>query len=204
MKKMFMSFIIMFVLFFCIGTVNAENNLNFEWKNDSISSGANETLVEITDGYLMAGYDEDFLAHIVKFDMEGKEIDSVTFEDNFTVVGVHERDGKYYAVVLDDWWLVSIYVLDTNLEIIDSVKYDYYIYDFNDVVYFGDEYIYMTSTGFYEYGGIADEYDEEFYLMMQVSYDLEDMKLIEYTDGDWEDDVEILMDVYPDQITSMN
>lgn len=198
MKKIFKSFIIMFVLFFCIGTVNAENILNFEWKNDFISSEANETLVEVTDGYLMAGYNEDFLAHIVKFDKKGEELDSITFEDNFTVVGVHEKDGKYYAVVLDDWWLVSIYVLDTDLEIIDSVKYDYYIYDFNDVVHFGEEYIYMTSTGFYEFGGIADEFDEEFYLMMQVSYDLEDMKLVEYTDSDWEDDVELLMDVYPD------
>lgn len=197
MKKMLKSFVIMFVLFFCVGTVNAETNLTYEWKNDVISSEANETLVEVTDGYLMAGYDEDFVAKIVKFDKEGKELDSITFDGQFTVVGVHEKDSKYYAVVLDDWWLVSIYVLDTKLEIIDSVSYDYYIYDFNDVVYFGEDYIYMTSTGWYEYGGIADEDDENFYLMMKVSYDLEDMKLVDYAEESWEDNVNLLMDAYP-------
>lgn len=197
MKKMLKSFVVMFVFFFGILFVNAETNLAFEWKNDFIGNEANETLVEVTDGYLMTGYDEDFVAQIVKFDKEGNEVDSITFDGKFTVVGVHEKDSKYYAVVLDDWWLVSVYVLDTELEILDSVSYNYYIYDFNDVVHFGDEYIYMTSTGFYAYGGIADEYDEEFYLMMEVSYDLEDMNLVEYVGEDWKDNVEILMDVYP-------
>lgn len=198
MKKVLKSFIAIIALFLCLGTVNAKGDLAFEWKNDFISSEANESLVKVSDGYLLSGYNEDFLGHIVKLNEEGEEVAKITFESDFTVVGVHEKDDKYYAVVLDDWWLISIYVLDTNLEILDSVKYNYYIYDFNDVVYFGDDAIYMTSTGWYEYGGIADENDENFYLMMSVSYDLKEMKLIDYTNSNWEEDVEILMNVYPD------
>lgn len=183
------------LFFFAFTSISlASEDLKFGWKNDNISAEWNESIVEISDGYILGGYNEDFLAHIVKFNNNGEEVASKTIDDQFTVVALKEKDNKYYAVVLDDNFYISVYILDTNLEILDQINTSYYLNDWNDIVYFNDDEINITSLGWYQYEGIASEDSE--YLLMSFDYDL-NYELIEYSENSWEDNIEKLMNYFP-------
>lgn len=195
MKKKKIIFILsLFFLLIC--NVNAEE-LKSSWKNDNISIEYTETLTKVSDGYLMGGYDEDFLAHIAKFDKNGKEVKSLTLEKDFTIVGINEKDGSYYVVAIDDNWYITVYKLSTNLEIEDSVKTTYYLYDWNDVVYFGDNTITITSLGWYKFEGVADSQDKQ-YLLLNVDYDLKNYNAVEFKE-DWNDNLDLLNKYYPEE-----
>lgn len=191
LRKVF-SFLLFFFSF--VTLTLASNDLKFEWKNDDISAEWNESIVEVSDGFLLGGYDEDFLGHVVKFNNEGEEVASRTFENEFTVVGTYEKDNKYYIVALDDNFYISVYVLDTHLEILNQVHTDYYLNDWNDVVYFADDKINITSLGWYGYEGIAS--DDTEYLLMCIDYDL-NYEVIPYSGDAWNKNVEKLMHYFP-------
>ncbi len=194
-KKKVLIILSLFFMFIC--NVSAKEELKPAWKNDDISMEYTETLTEVSEGYLMGGYDEDFLAHIAKFDKNGKEVKNLTLEKDFTIVGINEKNGSYYVVALDDNWYITVYKLSTNLEIEDSIKTTYYLYDWNDVVYFGDESITITSLGWYKFEGVADSLDKQ-YLLLSVDYDLKNYKAIEFKE-DWNDNLDLLNDYYPEE-----
>lgn len=194
-KYLILNLLLLFLLIMPVHAETTKGGFENSWTNSEISIAYQEALIEVEDGYLIGGYNDDFLGHIVKINNKGKEIDNLTLEDNFTVVGLHEKDGKYYAITLDDWWFISLYILDENLDVIDSIKTDYYLYDYNDVVYFADNSVFITSLGFYNHEGVADENDNQF-LMLEIGYDLKTTKITEYED-DWDINLEKLLDVYP-------
>lgn len=173
----------------------ASNELKFDWKNDGISAEWNESLVEISDGFLLGGYNEDFLGYIVKFNVDGEEINSKILEDEFTVVALQEKNNNYYVVALDDNFYISVYILNGSLEIVKQIHTDYYLNDWNDIIYFDENGINITSLGWYSYTGIAS--DDSEYLLMRIDYNLQ-YELIDYLDGSWDDNVKTLINYFPE------
>lgn len=194
-KLLITSILILFLLIMPVYAETTKGGFKNSWINSDISIEYQEALIEVEDGYLIGGYNDDFLGQVVKVNKQGEEADSVTLEDEFTIVGLHEKDGNYYVIALDDWWFISLYVLDENLEIVDSITTDYYLYDYNDVIYFGEDSVYITSIGLYNHEGVADENDDQ-YLMLEIGYDLKTTKITEYED-DWNTNRNLLLEVYP-------
>lgn len=187
MKKVLYFTIILISFFLFETTINALDYDNV-WVSKNLNVSYNETILETDNGYILGGYNKDSLATIVMYDNKGKEVHELTIENQSSVIALGKKEDNIYAVVIDDFNRISVYKLDINLLIKDSIKTNYYLADWNDIVYFNENYISITSLGWNKFEGISDEDDNNRYSLLTVSYDLKEITPVSS---------ETLIDYYP-------
>ena len=178
MKRLFY-ILFLLVSFIFLGTVT--NALDYEntWINRDFSLETANAIRETNDGYLVGGFDETG-AYIIKLDKNGEEVKKTLIEGQVAVVDLKEIKGKIYSVVLNDTDKISVYVLDTNLKITNHKETNYYSVGWNNIVYFGEERISVSSIGWDGFTGVSDEDDNNRFDVLSISYDLDNTEVVNF------------------------
>ena len=180
MKRLFYVLFLL-VSFIFLGTVTKALDYENLWLNKDFSLDTGNAVIETSDGYLVGGFNESG-AYVVKYNTNGEEVKKTLIEGQVNVVALKDIKDKFYCVALDDTDRISVYVLDTNLKIINHKETNYYSVGWNTIVYFGEERIAVSSIGWNGFVGISDEDDNNRYDVLSISYDFNDIEVANFED----------------------
>ena len=193
MKKYFLTFLLLFVLF--IGIVNAETEYydfiwEHDWEENHEISGIIDA-VDTNDGFIAVGFaGEDPVEYaIMFFNKDGSYNNMITYRDT-KLLKVLEDNGKYYAFGINE--VINGFVvieLDTKGEVVKTLE----IPVKNEVHIEEDDafYVSVVDEQFYIYDFY---YYSVYYSTIKVEKDLS--SFVEIHQNDWDEEVTAAVDDY--------